>query len=239
MCYRYSVPAPDQLVQRFNVSFPEKNIFQRRFHVASFDTPKLPVITDDKPDTIQLFTWGLIPYWVNDRQSAEKLRKKTMNARSEDIYEKSSFRQPARQRHCLVLIDGFFEWQEVAGKNYPYYIRLKNQKPFSLAGLWDTWKDTTRNELFHTYTVLTTKANQFMEHIHTTKKRMPVILSKENELQWLNIYEKQQLQQIFSSYPDEELEAYTISKVILSENPDIPEILKPWTYPELQQVQKL
>jgi putative SOS response-associated peptidase YedK len=238
MCYNYSVPSPVRLIERFKVSFPEQKSFQRRFHVSSFDTPKLPVITNDKPTQIQLFSWGLIPFWAKDEKNAEELRMKTMNARSENIYDKPSFQQSAEQKHCLVLVDGFFEWQEVDGKKYPYYIRLKNHEPFALAGLWDSWTNKKTNEILYTYTVITTKANKLMEKIHNTKKRMPVILSQKDETHWLNKLTKEQVQTFLEPYPDEEMEAYTISKLITSKNrnPNIPEVLTPYSYPELQTI---
>ena len=79
------------------------------------------------------------------------------------------------------LADGFFEWQEYEGKNYPYYIRLKNQEPFAMAGLWDTWKDSKTAEVLQTYSVITVKANPLMEQIHNKKKRMPVILPQAHD----------------------------------------------------------
>jgi len=170
MCYRYSVPGPDPLVKRFSASFPKKTSFKRQYHVSSFDLPKLPVITNENPKQIQLFTWGLIPFWVKDMKTAEEMRSKTMNARAESIYEKPSFRHAAEQKHCLILVDGFFEWQEYQGKNYPYYIRLKDHEPFAMAGLWDTWVDKTTSEELRTYTVITTKANPLMEKIPTVLK---------------------------------------------------------------------
>lgn len=124
MCYRYSVPGPDTLVKRFSASFPEESSFSRQYHASSFDLPKLPVVTSENPMQIQLFCWGLIPFWIKDEKTAEELRFKTMNARAEELFEKPSFRDAAEKKHCLVLADGFFEWQEVNGKNYPYYIRL-------------------------------------------------------------------------------------------------------------------
>jgi putative SOS response-associated peptidase YedK len=236
MCYRYSVPEPDKLMKRFSVSFPEKESFKRVYHVSSFETPKLPVITNDNPKQIQLFSWGLIPGWVKDKKTAEETRLKTMNARAESIFEKPSFRSAAEHNHCLVLTDGFFEWQEVQGKKYPYYIRLKSHEPFAMAGLWETWKNTQTNEETRTYTVITTNANPLMELIHNTKKRMPVILSKNDEQIWLTTYKKDEVESLLAPYDDNDMEAYTISRLITIKlrNPNVPEVLKPFTYPDLQ-----
>jgi len=238
MCYRYSVPGPDSLVKRFSALFLEPVPFKRQYHASSFDLPKLPVITNENPKQIQLFTWGLIPFWVKDRKTADEVRLKTMNARAESIFEKPSFRHAAEQKHCLVLADGFFEWQEYQGKNYPYYIRLKDHEPFAMAGLWETWVDKATSEELRTYTVITIKANPLMEKIHNKKKRMPVILRKENEKEWIrNSLKKETAQALLSPYDAREMEAFTISRLITSkhQNPNVAEVLHPFLYPKLQK----
>ena len=238
MCYRYSVPGPDLLVKRFSALFLENVPFKRQYHASSFDFPKLPVITNEHPQQIQLFTWGLIPFWVKNQKTADEIRLKTMNARAESIFEKPSFRHAAGQNHCLVLADGFFEWQEYQGKNYPYYIRLKNHEPFAMAGLWDTWVDATTSEEIRTYSVITTKANPLMEQIHNKKKRMPVILPREHERDWItSSLTKQHAEALLVPYDEHLMEAFTISRLITSKqrNPNTPEVLHPFTYPELQK----
>jgi len=238
MCYRYSVPGPDQLVKRFSALFLEEVPFKKQYHASSFDLPKLPVITNEQPKQIQLLTWGLIPFWVKDTKTAGEVRLKTMNARAESIFEKPSFRHAAEQKHCLVLADGFFEWQEYEGKNYPYYIRLKNHEPFAMAGLWDIWVDMTTSEELRTYTVITTKANPLMEQIHNKKKRMPVILPKDHECKWIDpSVSKQAAEALLVPYGEELMEAFTISRLITSRqrNPNVPEVSQPFTYPELQK----
>ena len=217
MCYRYSVPGPDSLVKRFSALFLENVPFKRQYHASSFDLPKLPVITNEQPKQIQLFTWGLIPFWVKDKKTAEEIRLKTMNARAESIFEKPSFRHAAEQKHCLVLADGFFEWQEYQGKNYPYYIRLKNHEPFAMAGLWDSWIDPETTEVLQTYSVITTKANPLMEQIHNKKKRMPVILPKDHECDWIDpLLNKQSAEAFLVPYDEQLMEAFTISRLITS-----------------------
>ena len=238
MCYRYTVPGPDPLIKRFSASFSEKESFSRQYHVSSFDLPNLPVITNESPSQIQLFTWGLIPFWVKDSKTAEEVRLKTMNARAESIFEKPAFRDSAERRHCLVLADGFFEWQEYQGKNYPFYVRLKSHEPFAMAGLWEIWKNPRTPEKLHTYTVITTKANPLMEQIHNKKKRMPVIFPKGRECEWLDSsLKKQVVKALLVPYDEQLMEAFTISRLITSKNrdPNVPEVLRPFSYPELQK----
>jgi putative SOS response-associated peptidase YedK len=237
MCYRYSVPGPDSLVKRFSALFLENVPFKQQYHASGFDVPKLPVITNDQPKHIQLFSWGLVPSWVKDQVSAEAIRLKTLNARAESIFDKPSFRHAAMQQHCLVLADGFFEWQEIQGRNYPYYIRLKNHEPFAMAGLWESWTNPLTSGVFRTYTVITTKANPLMELIHNKKKRMPVILPKEHEREWIDgSLSKQDAESLLVPFDEQLMEAYTISRLITSpgRNPNVPEVSEPFLYPELQ-----
>ncbi|MBP1662646.1 MAG: hypothetical protein H6P94_895 [Thermoplasmatales archaeon] len=238
MCYRYSVPGPDQLVKRFSSVFLEEVPFKKVYHASGFDLPKLPIITNDHPDRIQLFTWGLIPFWVRDMKTAEEVRVKTRNARAESIFEKPSFRHAAEKQHCLVLADGFFEWQEFEGKNYPYYIRLRTHEPFAMAGLWDSWKNPGTGEVLQTYTVITTKANPLMEQIHNKKKRMPVILPRDKERFWVDsLLEKKAAEALLVPFEETQMEAFTISRLITSRqrNPNTPEVVAPFSYPELQR----
>ncbi|PNX49009.1 MAG: hypothetical protein BV459_01035 [Thermoplasmata archaeon M11B2D] len=237
MCYRYSVPGPDSLVKRFSALFLENVPFKQQYHAFSFDMPKLPVITNEHPQQIQLFVWGLIPSWVKDLRAAAEIRVKTMNARAESIFEKPSFRHAAEQKHCLVLADGFFEWQEYQGKNYPYYIRLKNHEPFAMAGLWDRWKNPDTLEVLETYTVITTRANPLMEKIHNKKKRMPVILPSAHERKWISSsLTRQDAETLFVPFDERLMEAFSISRLLTSKqkNLNVPEVSEPFTYPELQ-----
>jgi len=172
-----------ELQNRFNAKFENENqYFPSGYN--GFQFPKTPVIINNETDKIQLYYWGLIPQWAKDNL----IRKYTLNARIETINEKPAFRNFVNNR-CLVLADGFYEWQwlDKKGKNkQKYLITLPNDEAFAFAGLWSEWADITNGEIFKTYTILTTQANELMSIIHNTKKRMPVILAKENEINWLS-----------------------------------------------------
>jgi putative SOS response-associated peptidase YedK len=149
-----------------------------------FTFPKTPVITNSKPDTIDLYSWGLMPSWSKD----QKFRVNTLNARIETLAEKPSFKNCIVNR-CLILVDGFFEWKwlDEKGKNkQQYQIGLPNEEPFAFAGIYSQWADKTTGEVLDTYSIITTEANELMAEIHNTKKRMPVILTHDNERDWLN-----------------------------------------------------
>lgn len=239
MCYRYSVPGPDAVKKNFNVEI--KKDFKRRFHVNAFENPKLPIISNENPDQVDLFYWGLIPFWVKDFDSAEKIREKTANARGETIFEKPSFRHIACKKHCLVISDGFFEWRFFKGKNYPYYIHLKNHEPFAIAGLWDSWENKKNNEKIFSYTIITTDANPLLAKIHNKKKRMPVILEKKDYKIWLNRnITKKQTMDLLKAYDQNKMNAYTISKLITSNegDSDVPEVIKPFQYNKLDPLSR-
>jgi len=240
MCYRYSIfSRPELLESRFKAKFEKQ--FIRRYHVSAFEQTTLPVITNDKPDTIQLFSWGLVPFWVKNQQQMQEIAEKTANARSETIYEKPAFRTSAQKKHCLVLANGFYEWRNFQGKNYPYYIRLKSKEPFAIAGLWEAWTNKETEKEVKSYTIITTRANELMEKVHNKKKRMPVILSKELERSWIaKDVTKDEALQILEPIDDSVLEAFTISRMITARgvDPDVPEILNPYEYPELADLNK-
>ena len=138
-----------------------------------------------------------------------------------------------------MLVDGFYEWREFYGRNYPYYIRLKSHEPFAIAGLWESWKNKEIEENVFSYTVITTKANPLMEQIHNNKKRMPVILPTEIERLWINdSISKDQAKELLVPFSEYDMEVYTISRLITSktQDPDVPEVIQPYTYPELTEI---
>ena len=184
MCFhsRQSKSA-QQLQNRFKATLAINSQYDINVVNNGFTHPKNPIITNKDSQTIQLFNWGLIPHWAKD----STIRKNTLNARIETIYEKPSFRDAAKNR-CLVLVDGFYEWQwldDKGKKKQKYLITLPDDEAFAFAGLWNEWTDKATGEIIKTYTILTTEANQLMQEIHNSQKRMPVILPKNNEMEWL------------------------------------------------------
>jgi putative SOS response-associated peptidase YedK len=172
-----------QLKNRFNASFKEEATYQPAIY-NGFQYPKTLVITNAQPGAIQLFHWGLMPSWAKD----DSFRKNTLNARIESIHEKPSFRNVVNNR-CLILADGFYEWQwldEKSKKKQKFEITLPNQELFGYAGIWSQWVNPNTSEVMHTYSILTTAANQLMSEIHNTKKRMPIIIDENHEIDWLH-----------------------------------------------------
>ena len=248
MCFFYALSQTAQRLKnryqlKFEFEFEFEAEYARAFHepkyyVSGFDYPQMPVITNQKPDTIQTYTWGLIPFWVKSPADAAVIRSKTLNARSDTVLTKPSYRNAIRRKRCLVPADGFYEWQTMGGKKYPYYIRLKDRDIFSMAGLWDEWSNASTGEVLKTFSILTTEANPLMETIHNTKKRMPVILPKEKEWEWLqNDMAPEEILALAKPLNEELMEAYTISKLITSRNSDrnVPAIQEAYDYPELKR----
>lgn len=183
MCFHYNQSKSVQdLEKRFNAEF-EKTLMYRPSYYNGFQFPSTPVITNEHPEKIQLYNWGLIPSWAKD----DSIRKNTLNARIETIHEKPSFRNIINNR-CLVIADSFYEWQwldEKGKQKQKFELILPNNEPFSFAGLWSEWVNKLTGEVFHTYTILTSEANELMSNIHNSKKRMPLIVCSDYEKDWL------------------------------------------------------
>lgn len=184
MCFHAKQSKTAQELQhRFKAAFDHPQAYRPSVY-NGFQHPKTPVKTNLKPQAIQLFQWGLIPFWAKD----DSIKKNTLNARIETIAQKPSFRNAVNNR-CLILVDGFYEWQwlDAKGKQkQKFELSLPNQEPFAFAGLWSEWVDQSTGELINSYTILTTEANELMSKIHNTKKRMPVILDVATERDWLS-----------------------------------------------------
>ena len=238
MCYHVSVHSPkDKLTKRFKARIQDDELFSNpNFHVSGFSHRKLPVITEEQPDLIQGYNWGLIPFFMKDIASAKQSRIHCLNAKSETIFEKPSFRAPIMKRRCLVLVDGFMEWRDVNKNKYPHYIYLKEKEPFALGGIYDKWVDKETGENFNTFSIITTEANPMMAAIHNSKLRMPLILDRTVEQAWLKENNtKEDLINYMQPFDENKMAFNTISKLITSrkENTNVEKVLEPFEYHEL------
>jgi putative SOS response-associated peptidase YedK len=187
MCYTIEINLTrEQLEKRFKANLNRDLPYRKQNRVNAFSLPDCPVICGDRPKEIQLLKWGLIPSWSRDEKFARERRMKTFNAKAETLTEKPSFRHLVKSRRCLVLTNGFYEWQTRGKEKQPYYIGLKDIEAFALAGLFDQWVNHDTGELIKTFTVITTRANPMMEEIHNLRKRMPVILDPKDEEAWID-----------------------------------------------------
>ncbi|MAZ29297.1 MAG: DUF159 family protein [Cytophagaceae bacterium] len=184
MCYHYSLRADSKMIEKeFEARLFDDDEFEPRDAVNGFSHAKMPVIIDDEQEDILMFNWGLIPYWAKD----DKIKKMTLNARIETVDTKPAFRNSVKNR-CLIIADGFYEWQWLYSKGkekQKYYIKPKNQEIFAFAGIYSNWTNPESGEEVNTYSIVTTEANELMSEIHNKKKRMPVILRKQDRHLWL------------------------------------------------------
>jgi putative SOS response-associated peptidase YedK len=238
MCYHTSIPSREKIKKRFNsVVFSEP--FNELNHLSGFSFSKTPVITSEDNSKIQLFSWGLIPKWVKDEKQAIQLRNQTLNARSETIFEKPSFRSSIAKKRCLVIVNGFFEWMDFKGKKYPHFIYMKNKEPFAFGGIYENWTDRETGEIKSTYSIVTTEANPLMAIIHNSKQRMPLILPREAEDVWRNPeLGKDEIIRLMTPFDEKSLGSHTISKLITSRtNPsNVPAVKEQYNYPELSSI---
>lgn len=169
-----------------------------------------------------MMRWGLVPFWAKEASIGYKM----INAKSETLTEKPSFRKPFKEKRCLVLADGFYEWGKTDKKNkVPYRLVLKNRQPFAFAGLWDIWKTPEGDKLL-SFTIITTSANELMESIHD---RMPVILHEKDEAKWLDpeFKDTEKLSSLLQPYPSELMEAYKVSTIVNSPKNDTLACIEP------------
>lgn len=167
-----------------------------------------------------MFRWGLVPAWADDLSIGNRM----INARAESVAEKPAFRNAFKKRRCLVLADGFYEWQKAGKAKQPYFIHLKGRRPFCFAGLWERWSKGEKP--VETCTILTTDANKLMAPLHD---RMPVIIAPKDYDLWLDaaVQEPERLQPLLQPYPDSEMEAYPVSTLVNSPKNNSPQCVDP------------
>ncbi|MCD6017551.1 MAG: hypothetical protein K0S53_672 [Bacteroidetes bacterium] len=238
MCYHKSVPDKAKLNKLFDNSVNTDKWEKQYHHISGFSFKELPVLTSEKPSHIQAFKWGLIPSWVKTQEQAKESASFCLNAKSETIFSKPSFRTITKKR-CLIFTDGFYEWRDVNKKKYPYFIHLKEQDAFAFGGLYDEWVNKETGEISSTTSIITTEANPLMAKIHNLKLRMPLIFDKQTMFEWIKPdLSKEHLQELMKPFPESKMEAYTISKLITSrsENPNQERVKEPFSYPELTEL---
>jgi putative SOS response-associated peptidase YedK len=187
MCYFFS--QAEELIKiqkRFNVDAINDLKYQPREKIIGFEFPEVPIITSESPTLLQNYKWGLIPFWVKEKETAMKLRQMTLNARAETLFVKPAFKDSILKRRCIIPTIGFYEWQHIGKEKIPYFIHLVNDEIFAFGGICDTWVNRQTGEIQNTFSIITTEANELMAEIHNSKKRMPLILHKENEKDWLD-----------------------------------------------------
>ncbi len=221
MCGRFTLTAEVSALQE---SFPWLYIppeISPRYNIAP--TQPVAVVANDGKNQLDFYTWGLVPAWAKDPQIGSRM----INARAETLAEKPSFKTAFRRRRCLILADGFYEWQkQPTGKaKIPMYIRLASHQPFAFAGLWERW-NSQDGSMILSCTIITTEPNELMQTIHN---RMPVILPAEAYQKWLEPGEQnlEGLAPLLKPYPAEQMVAHPVSTLVNSPANDLPQCIVP------------
>ena len=178
MCSRYDLTSPPEAV-RAHFAYSDRPNFPARYNVAP--TQAIPVVCLDETGVrrFRLMRWGLLPAFVKDPKTFPTL----INARSEEVLNKPSFRHAVRRRRCLVPANGFYEWTGPKGKRRPFHIRLQPSRLIAFAGLYECWQDPQGGEI-DTVTILTCAANRTVSGLHD---RMPVVIEPDRYDDWLDV----------------------------------------------------
>ena len=224
MCGRFTLKTdPETLTETFpGFTTPAADEMSPRYNIAP--SQQIAVVANNGENSVEFFQWGLIPSWAKD----PKIGNRMINARSETLAEKPSFRTPYKRRRCLILSDGFYEWKSEPGSKSktPFYVQLKSEKPFAFAGLWEAWSPNIDDDPLLSCTIITTSPNALMETIH---QRMPVILEPDAHNLWLDPSDQspKQLDGLLKPYPDDEMMAYPVSRLVNRPSNDSPDCIAP------------
>lgn len=197
---------PPQYQVRFNIA-PEQNVY---------------AVRDNLSRNLELMRWGLVPFWAKDPSIGSRM----INARSETLMEKPSFKQSFAKRRCLIATNGFYEWKRFEDKtpSQPYYFQKQDRKAFFFAGLWDLWKDREKGTELISCTIITCKANELLQEIH---ERMPIILTPELGREWLKEKPVSELNQLLVPFPADQMMAFPVSRKVNSPMVEDPVCIQP------------
>ena len=207
MCGRYTLTKPLKAIKKHFEPIILSCDHSERYNISPGQN--IPVVTTTNSQReLKLMRWGLIPPWIKNIKTTKPL----INARSETVHQKPSFRDPFHASRCLIPADGFLEWKTEGGKKFPYFIFLNQKDIFSFAGIWTKW--CNQNSLIHTFSILTTQANKVLAPIH---ERMPVIIKPSDYKSWLAPEtDSSTLRSLLLPFSAKEMQAYQVSTEINS-----------------------
>jgi putative SOS response-associated peptidase YedK len=219
MCGRFTLTADfGRLQERFHFD-PSGLAYEPSYNIAP-GQPVLAVVQNDSRQAKYL-RWGLVPFWATDPAIGNRM----INARGETVADKPSFRRALRQRRCLILADGFYEWRRAGKLRQPMYIGFRDRRPFAFAGLWERWQPPHGAPLY-TCTIVTTEANALVRPIHA---RMPVVLEPAGEELWLDhrLQEAERVLPLLQPYAKGDMQAYPVTRRVNAPQYNSPECLVP------------
>lgn len=234
MCGRYILVQKIELIEkRFNVTAPEGSEWKPAYNIAPGQLA--PVITSDDPKKLQLYRFGMTPFWakkpmymINARAEGDHNKEDDPNYKgAKGIISKPSFRKPIRSQRCLVIADAFIEGTVKEKLSKPFVVYLKNNvRPFAFAGLWDEWTNKETGEIIRSFSIITTTANDLLQKL--PHHRSPVILDRRHEAKWLNTdLPLADVTKLLKPYPAELMNAYPIDPAIKNPRAEGPDLLKP------------
>ena len=222
MCGRFSITInQEELKAHLSTNYNVAN-FSAVFNLPRFNIAPgqeiIAIINDGKNNRVGHLKWGFIPSFPKD----EKIGFSMINAKSETIDEKISYRQSFEKRRCLILADSFYEWKRVGKDKTPMRIKKIDGKIFAMAGIWNTYTRPDGVKV-HSCAIITTSANKLVADIHD---RMPVILNQVDQKVWLNqASDTIALKALLKPYPETEMEAYEVSSIVNNAANDVVECI--------------
>jgi putative SOS response-associated peptidase YedK len=221
MCGRYAVFAGKEKIQEaFGVSSDDSGLFEPNFNATPGSLLPVVLLGKARVKRIGSLRWGLIPSWAEELSVGYSM----INARSETLLEKPSFKKPFQRQRCIVPASGFYEWQTLGKTKIPYYIRTLDQEVMGFAGLFDKWEKD--GQTVFSFTIITTNANDLLAPLH---ERMPVILRKKEYDDWLDplFDDLGMLQGMLRAYPTERMALYRVSEAVNTATNNGPELVRP------------
>jgi len=215
MCGRFALYSSFQAIKDYADLLNEIGEIDSNYNVAPGQ--EIPIIINENRNNIlKSYKWGLIPFWAKDENIGYKL----INTRSETIAEKPSFKFAFQQRRCLIPANGFYEWRKK--DKQPFYITLQNRELFTFAGIWEIWKSPAGKQIF-SCSIITILANDKLSRIH---HRMPAILTKDDEEKWIKENNTNMLQNLLTSYPNDEILFHPVSLNANSVKNNYPQLIE-------------
>jgi putative SOS response-associated peptidase YedK len=221
MCGRYAFFSPAEAVKRI-FALDEVPELSPRYNIAP--TQSVPVVraASGGVRSLAMLHWGLVPRWAKERAIGNRM----INARAETLAEKPAYRDAFRRRRCLVLADGWYEWQAAPGGKQPWFIRMRDGNPFGFAGLWERWQDPATGEPLESCTVVTTDASESIRSIHD---RMPAILPGPAWEPWLDpaFADTGKLSEALGPFDRNALQAWPVSRLVNAPRNEGPKLIEP------------
>ena len=227
MCYKVATPEEAVLLEFLEPHGFQVEHYDHYFHADGFTRPDLPMLSNDSRK-VEPARWKLIPYWVKTEEEANKYAN-TLNARCEEVFEKSSYKSFIQKNRGILFVKGFMEPNHPAPKvTVPYYVQAIDKTPIALGTVFADWVNKDTGEVTRTFSIITTEPNILLRRIHNEGERMPYIVTPDNWNRWLNPLSKEEITAMMQPLPDGLLQGYPLSGLVYKRgvNANVPEALE-------------